>query len=188
MKIFQTFNLILVLLCLIGCQKKEVFRPVSQTTSDYLKDSREYSKSREESERKFLTHWIEKQKDSLNQIFIPTSSGIWIRYIKTNSLPKIKNKDYVSYTAEIKTIANEIIYSFADIGKKEGIVGKFKEIRGIESALFLLSQGDKAEILIPSFSAYGLYGDENKIGSNVPLLVELQINKVENSNNFNSTK
>ncbi len=180
MKFLNPFLYSILILTLFGCHKKEIFQPVQTSKSDYLKESQEYSKSREESERKYLQKWVNKQKDSLNHVFEPANSGIWIRFIERKNQPVAKLHDWVSYTAEIKTLSNEIIYTSTEFGTKEGIIGKFKDIRGIETALYMMGKGDVAELLLPSFTAYGLYGDENKIGANVPLVVELHLIDVKN--------
>lgn len=178
MKLFNIPYLFLFFL-FTACQKKEIYQPIQSSHADYLKKSQEYSKSREESERKYLQQWVTKQKDSLQHDFEPTSSGIWIRFITKNSFPKAKPNDFVAYTAEIRNINNQIIYTPNEFGIKKGILSKFNEIRGIESALYKMSEGETAEILLPSFTAYGLYGDENKIGSNVPLVIKLDLINVK---------
>ncbi|MDR2122893.1 MAG: hypothetical protein LBP34_07185 [Flavobacteriaceae bacterium] len=176
---FRNLFFFLITLLLLNCQKKEVFQPVNRPDSGYSKDSQEYSKSREESERRYLQKWVDTQQDSLNIKFQSTSSGIWIRFIEKTENAKAGNNDWVKYTAEIKTLSNETIYTLTEFGEKQGILGKFKEIRGIESALYLMGKGDVAELVLPSFTAYGFYGDENKIGTNVPLLVTLSLHEVK---------
>jgi gliding motility-associated peptidyl-prolyl isomerase len=173
LKIAAIFSLSICLFC--TCQKKEIFLPITSSKSEYRKELLENSKAREDKERDFLQNWIHKQEDSLHQKFIPTSSGIWIRFISKKELSQPKINCRVKYSAELKTLSGEIIYSFHEFGEKQGVLGKFKEIRGIESALYLMGKGDVAEIVLPSFTAYGLYGDENKIGSNVPLLITLKL-------------
>ncbi|MDR3273318.1 MAG: FKBP-type peptidyl-prolyl cis-trans isomerase [Flavobacteriaceae bacterium] len=163
-------------LLLSGCQKKDiVYSPIHQKKSDFIKKSQEISKKREENERKFLEIWVKQREDSLNIDYQETASGIWIRYINKNDEPKAQDNDFVTYTAEIRTLAQKVIYTKAEFGEKKIILGKYNEIRGIESALHLLSKGETVELLLPSFNAYGLYGDEKKIGANVPLIVGLEI-------------
>lgn len=182
MKYLSLFSLLFCLF-LINCQKKEVFQPVYQSKSEYLKESREYSKSREDSERKYLQQWVNKQRDSLQHQFEPTSSGIWMRFLTKNNKPAAKTDDRIVYSAEIKTLSNEVIYTSTEFGTKEGILGKFNEVRGIESALYKMGKGDTTELLLPSFTAYGLYGDEKKIGANVPLVVELTLLDIKSASN-----
>lgn len=175
MKIFNNIVYLFLFLLFTACQKKEIFQPEQSKHTDYLQNSQKYSKIRETNERKYLQKWVNKQKDSLQHIFETTSSGIWIRYIIKNNSPLAKLNDQVIYTAEVKDLNNRIIYSTKEFGNKQGILGKFNEIRGIESALYKMRKGETVEILLPSFTAYGLYGDENKIGANAPLLIKLNL-------------
>jgi gliding motility-associated peptidyl-prolyl isomerase len=183
MKSLNVLSCLALLLIFHSCQKKEIFQPVDKLTSSFLKDSREYSKSREEKERSYLQKWVDKQRDSLNNIFQPTSSGIWLRFIENKGQPRVVSTNWVEYSAEIKTLSGEVIYTTTEFGKKQGILGKFKDIRGIESALYMMGKGDVSEIVLPSFTAYGLYGDENKIGANVPLLITLTLDNVKTYSN-----
>jgi len=161
---------------LFSCQRKDtVYQPIQYEKSDFLKKSKEFSKKREESERNFLESWVKKQKDSLNVDYQKTEMGIWIRYIKKNDAPKAQDDDFVSYAAEIRTLSQKVIYTKAEFGEKKIILGKYNEIRGIESALHLMGKDETAELVLPSFTAYGLYGDEKKIGANMPLIVELEV-------------
>ena len=180
MKFLNNTYLILLSIFLFNtCQKKEIFLPENKYTSKYKNEILKNSKEREDKERNFLQKWINMREDSLHQKFLATSSGIWFRYIIEKKLLKPKNNDGVIYSAEIKTLSGDIIYSFDEFGEKQGILGKFKEIRGIESALYMMWKGDVAEIVLPSFTAYGLYGDENKIGAYVPLLITLKLINVK---------
>lgn len=176
MKFLKIATMFTLSICLFyACQKKEIFLPITNSKSEYGKKLLENSKAREDKERNFLQNWINKREDSLHQKFIPTSSGIWIRFISEKKISRPKINSVVKYSAEVKTLSGEIIYSFNEFDKKQGVLGKFKEIRGIESALYMMGKGDIAEIVLPSFTAYGLYGDEKKIGANVPLLITLNL-------------
>jgi len=44
--------------------------------------------------------------------------------------------------------------------------------------LLLLRQGDKAKVIVPSYRAYGIAGDGNKIPSAATLIYDIYIEKV----------
>ncbi|TWP24472.1 hypothetical protein ETU08_05240 [Apibacter muscae] len=179
MKSLNLLTFLLILLC-FSCHKKEAFQPIkSKSASEFINISKEYSKQREEKERNFLQDWINNQKDSLGIAYMPTASGFWIRFITKNNNPRALKNNFVKYSAEIKTLTGETIYNSQEFGFKEGVMGKFKDIRGIESSLYLMGKGETVELVLPSFTAYGFFGDENKIGANVPLLVLLTLDDVK---------
>ena len=46
---------------------------------------------------------------------------------------------------------------------------------GLREGLKLMRSGETVTFLFPSQKAYGYYGDENKIGTNVPLICEVTL-------------
>lgn len=183
MKAFNPFLVFCVFsFVFFSCQNKEIYQPIQSTNNtQFITKSVELSKKRQEDEKKTIKKWMAIQ-DSLQGIkFQQTSAGFWIHFIKQNNNPKAKENDYVDYTAQIKTLDNKLIYDFTEFGNKKVYLGKTHEIRGIDSALRMMGKADEVVLLLPSFVAYGVYGDEKKIGFNVPILVELKLNDVKPS-------
>ena len=54
-------------------------------------------------------------------------------------------------------------------------MGKENLPRGLHASLQLIEEGDSATALYPSFLAYGGYGDQNKVGSNMPLIFKIKV-------------
>ena len=49
---------------------------------------------------------------------------------------------------------------------------------GLREGLKLMKTGETVTFLFPSQKAYGYYGDQNKIGVNVPLMCEVTIHSI----------
>ena len=63
---------------------------------------------------------------------------------------------------------------------------------GLRDGIKTMKKGEKVTFLFPSHKAYGYHGDNNKIGTNEPLLCTVTLNdiktdnsKKENENNQN---
>ena len=54
-------------------------------------------------------------------------------------------------------------------------VGQGDVVSGLHEAVTLLSVGDSARIILPSYLAYGLTGDQNNIPSNAALFYDLSL-------------
>ncbi len=54
-------------------------------------------------------------------------------------------------------------------------VGQGDVVSGLHEAVTLLSVGDSARLILPSYLAYGLTGDQNKIPSNAALFYDLSL-------------
>lgn len=174
MKTLIYFFLALVLFS--SCEKRVIQTPSKNEKDTFIQKSKEREKARQEKEYKDLQAWVDKNPQ-LNLEF--TNYGYWMSSPNKNSTYKIKDLDFVQFVKQYKNLDKQTIYSFKDNGLQSIILGKTDEIRGVENALKSLSEGDSATLLLPSFMAYGLYGDENKIGAHQPILVEVEVLKVK---------
>ena len=111
------------------------------------------------------------KNDSLHD-YIRSSYGFWYHYIERNQTDSItpSNGDVVTLTYDILDLSDQIIYSKEFIGVKEYIVDKEEFIPGLQFGVKLMKEGESIKFIIPSFNAYGVFGDDNKIGINTSLI------------------
>ncbi|MHB0755295.1 gliding motility-associated peptidyl-prolyl isomerase GldI [Polaribacter sp.] len=107
------------------------------------------------------------EKDSTNR-YIQSSSGFWYTYINKieEDLPTPKKGDEVVLEYEITDLNDSIIYSKEALGIKNYIVDKEDFISGLQKGIKLMKIGETITFVLPSYSAYGIAGDNNKIGLN----------------------
>jgi FKBP-type peptidyl-prolyl cis-trans isomerase FkpA len=79
----------------------------------------------------------------------------------------------ISYT--LHSIAGEIIYTSGESGPMEFFIGKGGVESGLEEAILLLHEGDKAKIIIPSHLGFGLAGDDHKIPPKATLIYDITV-------------
>ena len=48
-------------------------------------------------------------------------------------------------------------------------------MRGLHAALQLIPEGESAKLLLPSFLAYGGYGDTQKIAPDTPIIMDVKV-------------
>lgn len=169
----------LFIILIFSCKKSEIQHPTNKFDKSFINESVQNGKIQEQKEQKYIENWITTQKQ---QKFQPNEDGFWISYLVQNNNKEAKPLDFVSYTAQITDIEGTEIYSFEDFGIKNIILTKQHEIRGIEKALQKMGKNEETILLLTSFNGYGLYGDENKIGSNQPLKVHLKLLDVKKVN------
>lgn len=108
-----------------------------------------------------------------------TKSGLRYMIYKEGNGRKIKGDDIVILEYELRLINNYICYSSAKDGRKEFVVGRNDEPKGLDEAMRLLRAGDKAKIIVPSHLGYGLLGDNNQIPKKAVLIYDIEIIKVK---------
>lgn len=153
-------------LFLIGCQKSVPRRPINPKPSTTIfQENLEATKQLFQLEEKNILQFI--KKDSLKNYFT-SANGFWYAYnlkIEEN-LPTPKIGDLVTIAYDIRSLNDSILYSKEDLGIKTYKVDKEDFISGIQKGIKLMKTGETITFVIPSYNAFGVSGDGNKIGIN----------------------
>ena len=167
-----------IILCVVGCKSPEARKPVSVKTGSFISASVERNKKRYALEKAQIETLMQ-EKDSVN--FITSANGFWYYYnTKIDTLNTITAKfgDIVNYNYNVKHLNGSVIYSKTELKTQNYVMDKQLLFTGLREGLKILKTGETATFIFPSQKAYGYYGDENKIGSNTPIICEVTINKI----------
>ena len=168
---------IALVLIVFGCKTPEARRPVTVKTGSFIDASVERNKKLNAKEKTFIEN-VMKQKE---QDYIASESGFWYYYnnkIENDTLKTPAFGDIINYNYNVKGINGNLIYSTEDIKTQTYAMDKEELFTGLREGLKLMKSGETVTFLFPSQKAYGYYGDENKIGSNVPLICEVTVNSI----------
>lgn len=169
--------IMLTLLC-FSCKSPEARMPESVQSGSFLKKSAERNKKLNELEQKQIETIIKSNPD---KDYIASESGFW--YVYDN---KIENDtiqpefgDIVDFDYNVSNIAGTEIYSKEN---KTYVMDKEELFTGLREGLKLMKPTESVTFIFPSQKAYGYYGDENKIGTNIPLICEVTLNTITQKN------
>lgn len=168
---------IALVLIVFGCKTPEARRPITVKTGSFIDASVERNKKLNAKEKTFIEN-VMKQKE---QDYIASESGFWYYYnnkIENDTLKTPAFGDIINYNYNVKGINGNLIYSTEDIKTQTYTMDKEELFTGLREGLKLMKSGETVTFLFPSQKAYGYYGDENKIGSNVPLICEVTVNSI----------
>lgn len=161
------FNLLfLVILLVSSCSSIEPRKPLNpKVSTTLLQETVALSKAINKNEENKILALI--KKDSLTA-YKTASNGFWYTYITkiTESLPTPEPGQEVTFTYTISTLNNTIIYSEEELGVKKYKVDKEDFITAIQKGIKLMKVGETVTFVIPSYNAFGVVGDGNKIGNN----------------------
>ena len=79
------------------------------------------------------------------------------------------------FSFTLNLLTGDTIYSSAEQGPKEIVLGKGGVESGLEEGILLLNEGDRAKFIIPSHLAYGLVGDMKKIPTKATLVYDIEL-------------
>ncbi|WP_111306845.1 gliding motility-associated peptidyl-prolyl isomerase GldI [Confluentibacter sediminis] len=170
-------TLTLLFLAIISCKTPEARRPVSVKTGSFIDASVERNKKLNAKEQATIKKLMAKEKKD----YIASKSGFWYYYntkVDIDSLKTPEFGDIIKYDYDVKTLNGSVIYSKDDIKKKTYAMDREELFTGLREGLKLMKTGETVTFLFPSQKAYGYYGDENKIGTNIPLICKVTVHSI----------
>jgi gliding motility-associated peptidyl-prolyl isomerase len=175
------FLTIALVYLVFACKTPEARRPVSVKTGSFIDASVERNKKLNAREKAS----IEKIMKQQNIDYIASESGFWYYYNNKAVIDTLKTPDFgdvVNYNYNVKSLDGNVIYTTEDIKTQSYAMDKEELFTGLREGLKLMKSGETVTFLFPSQKAYGYYGDENKIGSNMPLICEVTVNSITEEN------
>lgn len=178
----KLITLLFGVLLIASCSSPKARKPISVKTGSFITASKERNKKLNAKEVDAIKAII---KNNPDKAFQNSKQGFWYYYNTKNEADTLKTAkfgDIVNYTYNVKDLSGNTIYTKADIKTKTYIMDKQEIFPGMRESLKLLKPGETGTFYYPSQIAYGYYGDENKIGTNIPLICEITINSIKESN------
>jgi gliding motility-associated peptidyl-prolyl isomerase len=176
---------LIVLIC-FGCSENEARRPVNpRPSSTLLSETVGTSKVLNALEVKEIEAYINKDT---TQIYEVSKNGFWYLYLNkvAQNTPLPKFGDEVLFEYNITDLQGTIIYGKAALGIKNYRVDKEDFISGLQKGIKLMKVGETVTFVIPSYHAFGIAGDGNKIEVNQTIkstVTLLNIKKKKDENN-----
>lgn len=174
----KPLTVLLTLFFLYGCKTPEARKPISVKTGSFIDASVQRNKALNAKEQtniqKLMT--LENEKE-----YIASESGFWYYYNTKTDIDTLKTPDFgdiINYNYNVKDLNGNLIYSKADIKTQIYAMDQEELFTGLREGLKLMKTGETVTFLFPSQKAFGYYGDQNKIGSNTPLICEVTVNSI----------
>jgi len=172
---------LVTVLLLSACRSPEPRMPESVKTGSFISESAQRNKKLNEQERIAIESMIASDSSSN---YIASENGFWYSYINRFERDTIKPVfgDEVNFKYSIRDITGSTIYSTEEIGDQNYVIDKEELFSGLREGLKLMKPSETVTFIFPSQVAYGYYGDDNKIGTNVPLVCEVTLNSIHKTN------
>ena len=108
-----------------------------------------------------------------------TETGLHYFLEKEGKGGAAKFKSSVTLKYRINFLNGNYCYSSDSSGVLHFVMGQSDEPSGLQEGLVKLKEGGKAIFIVPSYLAFGLTGDGNKIGPSQTLVYHVELLKVE---------
>lgn len=184
---FKHLGIVLFLILLVSCKEPQARRPISHSSGTFLKESVERNKKIVKGEEGQIDSII---KSNPNVKYIASNKGYWYRYIVQNNQDTLtpKKGDIAYFDYEIKDLKGNIIYSQTELKPQTYIVDKQDILIGLRHGLKLMHKKETVQFLFPSHVAYGYHGDNNRIGTNEPIICTVTLTHFKKEQKTTSIK
>ncbi len=174
MQIKIIFPLLVLVSFLLSCNNDKV-APPKQINAEKLKKPLEKANVHMvKVENEEIEDYIRRHEWSM----ITTGTGLRYLIYKNGQGIKAISGDVVKINYKVNLINGVDCYSSKDDGPLEFATDKADVINGLEEAILLMREGDKAKVIIPSHLAYGLLGYEKKVPKRATLIYDIEVLKV----------
>ncbi len=170
--------LIITLAVFLSCTEVQPRRPKSSSTKNFYQEVLEENKKLIRLEERNIEALIAKDTVSNYQI---SNSGFWYSYIKKDTFGQVfpKPDDIVTIRYNITDVFDNEIYGERELTYK---VDKEDLISGLNDGVKLMKTSEEVVFIIPSYRAYGVTGDGNKIGINKTLKSNVKLIEIKKTN------
>ena len=181
--LYKLLYTVLFFATVISCKSPEARRTVQSASGTFIKESAERNKKIYDEEKSFIEKLM--ANDSTND-YISSEQGFWYYYNSrdTSSTEMPDMGDVVKFTYNIKDLNGNVILSEKENGLQQYKVDQSNQdlISGVREGIKLMKEGETVTFLFPSYKAFGYYGIEQKLGTNIPVQSTITLHSIEQSN------
>lgn len=173
----KTLYILALIILFVSCKSPEARKPISVKTGSFIDISVERNKKLNAKEQARIQKLLSDRKID----YLASQSGFWYYYntkIESDTLKMPSFGNIVNFDYDVKSLNGDLIYSKDDIKTQTYAMDQEEIFTGMREGLKLMKKGETVTFLFPSQKAYGYYGDQNKIGSNTPLMCEVTVHSI----------
>ncbi|MCA0132127.1 gliding motility-associated peptidyl-prolyl isomerase GldI [Winogradskyella alexanderae] len=172
------FIIVIILITFFSCKSPEARVPVSVKSGSFLKESAERNKKLNALEEKKIQSIMQNNPE---HDYIASENGFWYFYTSKVEADTLQPQfgDIIDFDFNVSNLEGSEIYASEN---KTYVMDKEELFTGLREGLKLMKPTESVTFIFPSQIAYGYYGDDNKIGTNVPLICEVTLNTIIENN------
>jgi FKBP-type peptidyl-prolyl cis-trans isomerase len=174
-KYFIVITIVLALCSLVACGDQKATGTVVSSSEEAKEDKDapyvEGNKNIMRRENEEMQMFIQRYGWQMQR----TPTGLYVEVLEPGNGELFKENDRVAMEYKIFLLSGEQIYSSDSNGVKVFMVNRSEEIDALHEAAQMLRPGAKARLVIPSYLAYGVAGDGDRIQGLQPIVMEVRV-------------
>lgn len=169
----RILSFLLILPMAIGCVSDPQPLPITDPVA-IKEDLMDANRIMTENERTDIAYYMARKDWHMDS----TGTGLRYSIYRKGTGPMVGTGKRVTLNYEMSLITGTVCYTSAQNGPKSFTVGKGGVESGLEEAVLLLRQGDRAKLILPSHLAHGLPGDGDCIPRRAVVIYDVEVTAV----------
>ena len=170
---FFLLSVILLVFLFGACTDDKKVKEVNEP--EYQEKLIKLNKALVDQEQDAISDYIKRYGYSMEE----TKTGLHIMHLKIGDGMKPSFESEVTISYKINLLDGSYCYSSDSSGLLKFQLGKSTEPVGLQEGVLNMKEGGQALMIVPSYLAYGVTGDGDKIGSNQSLVYKVELLKVK---------
>ena len=154
--------ILLAFLVICSCREQRPQQPVQGQSDRQVRESLEkanrYLINDEEEE---IDNYVRRHQLDL----VETGTGLRYQIVEEGKGKPVQPGQTVTLDYVLYDITGDVVYSSENDGLMRFVVGKSEVPSGLDEAVRLFHEGDRAWVIVPSHLGYGLLGDQKNVPS-----------------------
>ncbi|MFT4612182.1 MAG: gliding motility-associated peptidyl-prolyl isomerase [Glaciecola sp.] len=174
--------LLIIIITFSSCKTPEARKPEAVQSGSFYKESAERNKKLNARERTRIEDIMAQNPE---YDYMASNSGFWYRYHTKVEIDTITAGfgHVIHFNYDVKDLNGTMIYSEQELGNQTYVMDQQEIFTGLREGLKFMKPTETVTFLFPSQKAYGYYGDKNRIGTNIPLIVKVTVNNITQKTN-----
>jgi FKBP-type peptidyl-prolyl cis-trans isomerase FkpA len=170
----KLFAVLILFSAVIACNvKQEKKNEVSEDPEKLMN----INKAMIAEEQELIDNYIQR----FNYKMTATETGLQYQHIVRGNGRQPQFNDDVTLAYRMKLLDGTYCYSSDSSGLLTFRLGQSTEPGGIQEGVLMMKEGGKSMLIVPSWLAYGITGDGDRIGSNQTLVCEVELVAVKDN-------
>jgi FKBP-type peptidyl-prolyl cis-trans isomerase len=170
----RPFLILFLAAFMLACAQKAARKPdkpVTELKEPLIKANKEVVRAENEQ----IVDFLRRYKWNM------TETGSGLRYViyHQGDGPHAERGSVVELAYSVTFLTGDTVYTSREKGNLEFVPGNAQVISGLEEGILLLREGDRAKFIIPSHLAFGLIGDQDRIGQKATLVYDVELLKIK---------
>lgn len=178
----KLYYIAFLLIIFNSCKGPEARRPVQSHSGTFINESAKRNKEIYDREKDIIEDLIAQDP---GKTYLASEKGFWYYYNKRDTaqaeMPQLG--DVVEFTYNIKDLHGNVILTEQENGLQKYMIDQSHQelISGVREGLKLMKEGETATFIFPSYKAFGYYGIEDRLGTNIPVQSTITLHSIEHT-------